>query len=273
MAGDAPNATFTAGRANLRETAKWMVSGSLAGATLIIGSSTFSQLGSLEGWRLGLALVTLLAAVALCWAPFSRAVEVLRSDLLNLEDFAKADAPADLRAALAKVDAHEQPLPEAISLAAFALTFDAICDAAEAAAGTPRDKKAMVDALIQRRGTYVQECASQLVVDRFDALRASIAFPGALIACLFVIFTFVANPPKPDMMDKPYLVPVTTALAAQLETWGVASPCAGPDSQLLVTAELDHAPREALLIPAAADGGRCAVRKLKLAPDRILEIE
>ncbi len=58
---------FRAGRANLRETAKWLIAASAGAAGLIVGSSTFSQLGAMDlrDARLWIAALALVIAAGL----------------------------------------------------------------------------------------------------------------------------------------------------------------------------------------------------------------
>ena len=126
MPADASGNSFQAGRANLRDTAKWIVSGSIGAATLIIGSSTISGLGTLPlGPRLFIAVAALLVAAGLCWFPFQQAIDVLRSEVLTLDQFTGAEAGVELKQSIDNLSTVLGVLPEAKTLREFVNDYPA----------------------------------------------------------------------------------------------------------------------------------------------------
>lgn len=95
MASDDPSQAFKDSRASLRDTAKWVISGSAAVILLIVGSSTISQLGTLglADVRFWVAIFGLGLAAVLWWIPFQRSVAVLRSEQLSLRAFRASIEP------------------------------------------------------------------------------------------------------------------------------------------------------------------------------------
>ena len=267
---------FRDGRANLRETAKWMVSGALAAATLIIGSSTFSQLGSLDTgeFRFWLAIATLVLAAGLCWIPLRNAVDVLRSELHSLKAFESAK-DGDLKDAFDQVVELMGTLPEGVSLDGFVRGFDARRAQAETSDLDPATRERRVADLDAKFAQAREICISQLVTIRFDRLMASLRWPGAAILVLFLAFTWAANPAKDvvKVFDRPYVEALSTDRIATLDALEVATACTGPGAQLISVGAPEAGPQIAVLTPPVPNPSKCRPRKVTLSAGRIVKVD
>lgn len=267
---------FGDGRANLRETAKWMVSGAVGAATLIVGSSTISQLGTMdiETPRFWVAIVTLAFAAGMCWFPFILAVDVLRSELFSLKAFMEA-TKGDFKKAADDVSTLLGKLPEGMFLRQFVAQYPALRSTAWTTNSDPTARDKAVADLDGRIQTCREACISQLVAIRFQRLINSIRFPGALILATFLIFTWAANPPKDavKLFDKPYAEALTRERIAKLAAENVPAACYGSGAQLIAVGAPDAGPQTAILTPPTASAAACPPRKVTLSADRILRVE
>ena len=224
---DATGNPFKDGRANLRETAKWMISGAVGAATLIVGSSTISQLGAMDlDWRFAVAIVSLIVAAALCWVPFIRAVDVLRSEIFSLNQFIDATS-GQLKDAADEVSTILGSQPEGGNMRAFLANFSTLRTVAWKGAVDDTAGQAAVRDLDSRKQLCLDACISQLVAVRFARLVDAIRFPGVVILLTFLLFTWAANPPKPavKLFDQPYSEPLTPTRLDQLRAAGVNPAC------------------------------------------------
>ncbi|HEX5264844.1 MAG TPA: hypothetical protein VFW13_15035 [Phenylobacterium sp.] len=267
---------FRDGRANLRETAKWMVSGAVGAATLIVGSSTISQLGGMEADtpRFWVAMLALILAASLCWFPFIFAINVLRSELYSLSQFTAA-TKGDFKAAIEDVSKILGKLPEGVFVRDFVAQYPALRSKAwSSSPDTATRDKAVAD--LENRFQMARElCISQLVEIRFSRLVNSIRFPGALIVVLFLVFTWAANPPKDaiKIYDKPLAEALTPERMARLKDAKVAPGCYGQGAQLVAIGAPDAGPQTAILTPPPANAAACPPRKVTLSADRILKVD
>jgi len=276
MAADGSANPFRDGRANLRDTARWMVSGAVGAATLIVGSSTISQLGSMEIScpRFWIAIGSLIAAAGLCWFPFIKAVDVLRSEVLTLRRFMDAQA-GEFRQASDGVSGLLGVLPQGTSMQDFVRDYPAERSAAwKAAPDLASAEKAVAD-LDGRIQTCLEACISQLVAIRFERLVKAIKFPGCVILLTFLLFTWAANPPKDavKLFDKPYAEALTAERIARLKAANVDPACYGPGARLVAVAGAEAGPQTAILIPPRPDTPACPLRKATLSAGGIVKVE
>lgn len=277
MAGDSEPSSFRAGIANLRETAKWMVSGALGAAALIAGSSTFSQLGALEfgSLRFLVAWVGLLLATLLCWIPFSRAVAVLHSEIASLAAFMAATR-GELEQAVTKVEKQVgSTLPGNKTLRGFYAGYAAARQQAWNSAHDRASREKAVAALDDVFAMCREACISSLVEVRFRRLVNAIGFPGALILVAFLAFTWAANPPKDaKVIDHPYVATLTPAQLSSLRALNVAAACYASGAQLVAVATTDGGPQTAVLVPPpATKPSDCTAKKLTLSGGSIVKVD
>jgi hypothetical protein len=266
MANDSNVSAFESGRANLRETAKWMVSGIVGVAGLFVGASSVSQLGSMEiGCRFWLAVISLVIALGLCWIPFSRAISVLRSEVLSLGIF-KTSGEGEFATAGKNIELLiKRDIPNELTLNQFIEQYESL---RKTAFKNPNEDDAQRDvaALDDNYQRIRQACISELVGVRFDKLKDSIAFPGSVILLTFLIFSWAANPAKdaPKLLDKPYTEPLTATRLAKLKSLGAPPACLAPGTQLIAMATPEAGHEEALLI-----GRGCSPFKVMLSAGEI----
>jgi hypothetical protein len=266
---------FAAGRASLREIAKWMMAGMFSVVALIVGSSTITQLGA-QDWQtvqFWVAALTLVAAAGLCWIPFGRAVRVMHPEVWSLKDFAEAKG-GELKKAFDNVSKHLGPtLPNGKNLSDFYAGYDQA--KAEARKGTDRVK---LENLKVEFNTCREACISQLVLDRFNNLVINLYCWGSVIAVLFVISVYAANPPKKTLTlaENPELKPLTTELDKSLEALGVPLTCRGPNkARLLTISQPDSEQQTTILIPPTDEKAtsNCLPRKVFFFADGTIKVK
>lgn len=277
MAGDTEPSSFRAGIANLRETAKWMVSGALGAVTLIAGSSTFSQLGALDLWsfRFWVAWIGLVAAIGLCWIPFWFAVAVLHSQLISLRSFMVAER-GELKRAVTRVEQQVgATMPGNKTLRAFYQGYEAARSQAWKATRNAAAREKAVGELDAAFATAREACMSSLVEVRFRRLVFVIQFPGVVILAAFLAFTWAANPPKDaKLVDHPYVEPMTAAQLASLRALNVPAACYASGAQLVAVATTDGGPQTAVLVPPPATRpSDCTAKKLTLSGGDIVKVD
>jgi hypothetical protein len=266
------SSAFESGRANLRDTAKWMVSGIVGVAALIIGASTISQLGAMDlvGGRFWCAVIALLLAASLCWIPFARALAVLRSEVTSLNQFVTASAGEYKEAADRITEQLGSTFPGEKTLRDFVSTFRHARDAAWAAAPNKADAEKAVADLDSRFQIARDACISQLVAIRFERLVQAMKFPGILILISFLVFSWAANPPKGSIkvFDKPYLETLTPENISTLKAANLGAACYGSGVQLIMIAGPEAGPQTGVLT-----GPGCRPHKITLSAHRIVMID
>ena len=210
---DAQIQNFKDGRANLRETTRWLMSGSGAVAVLIVGSSTFSHLGALPltSGRLLTAVIALVVAGYGCLVPFSRAVDVLRSEVTSLKAFASAGHGPFKAAADAVSKKMQGAFGEGVDLRRFVQDYPKLRDAAWRSAPTVEGAAAEVQRLDDLFTLTREACVSELVALRFDRLVDGLKTAGAQVVIALLLFTWAANPPADKAAAAPAAVTVTLA--------------------------------------------------------------
>ena len=283
MAGEGSSSTFKDSRATLRDTAKWMTSGIFGIAALIVGSTTISQIGSMDPTtcRFRIAVGCLVVATGLCWIPFIKAVDVLRSDVLSLGQFATAgkgelnDAANAVEVILGETLPGEQPA-QLVSMRAFSEAFYRIRRAAWDAA--PDDKGASEKAVAyidDFRDTCRDACVTELVAVRFDKLITAIGLAGPAILLLFLIATWAANPAKDDsaLAEKPYLEDLKPAQIASLTSGQIPPACLGTGARLVVLSTPEARLQTMVLVPPEKAASTCVPHKLIQADGKIVKID
>lgn len=277
MSAEGGSDAFRAGRTNLRETAKWMVAGIVGAATLIVGSSTTSRLGAMDpgSARFWVAVIALIVAVGLCWIPFTRAVNVLRSELLSLQAFAEAEE-GELKDAADAVSTIPGATP-GTTLQDLARQYPAL--RSEAWSKAP-DRDAATKAIAEvdeRFNIFREACISALVAIRFDRLLAALKCLGAAILLSFLLFTWAANPATSapqdlKLLDAPRAQVVSRAQAQELADAGIAAACSTPGTQLVAFAPAEGGALTAILVPPTGGPSSCYAHKITVLGNRILKV-
>jgi hypothetical protein len=207
-----PTASFAAARANIRDTAKWVMGVVSAVVALMVGATAISQLGAMDtsNPRLWWAYEGLAIGAALSWFPFTRAIAVLKSELMTLREIMAAgkDKPLMVMARDRAAKKLEGQLPIG-TLAEFHAHYEELRNlalynpdaAARAKAG------AELAGLSAYQTVCAQTCVTEFVMLRFDSLIATLIFPGVLILAAFATFAWAANP-GPAKPGPPGLPPV-----------------------------------------------------------------
>jgi hypothetical protein len=211
--------SFANSRANLRETAKWVTTSTAAIVVLVVGGSSFSQLGSLDlGPRLLVAIASIALGSFLCWFPFRTALAVISSNVISLERIANDAAFATSRGRVNGYLAHRYP-PQLNSLEALYADYEAQHAIARDRTRPKADRLAAYKRLDRLR-PYVVEAMdifnTDLVRTRFDELiQALKKFLVPVLAC-FLLFAWSANPGKD--LEKPLKTPYQTQIARDPRT-------------------------------------------------------
>ena len=223
--------------------------------------------------RLWIAVAALAVSAGLCWIPFTRAIAVLRSDLVSLREFTTA-ASGEFKAAADAVSTLLGTLPEDCDLRGFVADYTAIRTRAWNAAPDATAQAAALARLESRFDTYREACSSQLVAIRFQRLVNALWRFGWLILLGFLVFAYAANPPKDalKLTDKPMLEPLSAERLSALTAAGVKPACMA-GAQLVIVAAPDSGARTALLVPPANAPADCAVRRMTLLDGRVLRLD
>jgi hypothetical protein len=249
-----------------------MTSGVLGIAALIVGSSTISQLGSMDptSCRFLVAVACLIVATALCWIPFILAVSVLRSDVVSLQKFALATGGQLKTAADAVEGLLGQTLPGAqenalVSMWNFSRDFHIIRRAAWDR--TPDDRNAADKALAyidELRDISRDACITELVAVRFNCLIWDLGLTGPLILLLFLTATWAANPAKGEsvLAEKPRLEKLGAAQVADLTAAKIGAACLGPGAQLVSISTPESRLQTMILIPPLKVLTSCETHKV-----------
>jgi hypothetical protein len=247
-------------RANFREAAKWILGGSAALVALLIGGTTFSQIGALrpDDRRLWLAAGCLALGIALAAIPFSLAVGVLRSDLFGLREFAAAGRWGSRKTARDKADARLRgQLPHGESVK----TFSDACERLRATMLTEEEDSEAhkaADAEFKRRKrlhTVVgQVCQTELATIRFDHMVWSIWLCGPVIFLLFLTFAWAATGTKDEnaLTAKAFVETIRpdAGSVARLKAAGLDAVCYLPSVRVIALATFADGRRTGVLAPS-----------------------
>jgi hypothetical protein len=281
MADDGPAKAFADARAQLRDTAKWMMNGTAAIVVLVIGSTSISGLGAMD-WRDGrfvVAIIALAIGVAFCWDPFTRAVQVLKSEIVSLPSFVDTTDEQMIQARKAADKVLTGQIAQG-SLTALQRHYEALRRTAGETEAQTREARRARDAArreVVAMGpileTGAQVCINELVGLRFERLVAGFAWPGSAILAAFFIFAWAANPGKEA--DKPLARPVAADLAptaqgaAALAAAGLASGCFTPTAHVILLAD-QAGGRSAGLLVAREGGPACAPTRVSVIGGKVV---
>jgi hypothetical protein len=202
---------FADARANLRDTAKWVIASAAGVLAVVIGGSSFSGIGSLElGVRLGAAIAAAVLGVGLASLIFGRAIDVIASGLISIYELAGDDRYAVARD---RINAHlsSQFPPSINSLRKLALSHRRLMRQRNS---SNKRTRAAAERDLDQLQPYVshatQLCLTEDVRVRFDRLTGLLKVSGPFALLSFVVFAWSANPPKDP--EKPVKPPVEMSL-------------------------------------------------------------
>jgi hypothetical protein len=204
---------FFAARANIRETVKWLITAFAALATAILGGSPLTGFGALDhGPRLAVAILGGLAGMICVFWAIKLAVDILVRDSVF---FGEIHHYPEL---VTYIDAHsEDLLPiEYPSFAAFAKERALAIAIVNDDNASDDDRKVATAFLITAR-EYVGSLAGIAALENMRAqFRRSgrMLFVLAVLMVVFIgVFSWAANPPKPDDEDRKLTVGTLHELA------------------------------------------------------------
>jgi hypothetical protein len=254
-AGDAIKKLDTA-RDNLRDTAKWVVTGTGGIVALIVGGSSFTGLGSFTpgDGRLWLAVACLAAGSLLSWLPFRTALDVIATNVTSLREMVEAPAMSETRSRVDKLLANISPEKYA-TVEKLSAAFDASAaqrlrrDADEA---TVREQTELLRGL----APYVNYAlALGLTVElrrRFDWMITVISRTAPFIIIFFLAFAWAANPGKdesPLAHPRPASIALRPENAPELARSGLPESCYKPSLAVLLLAEKSKDGFAAVTVP------------------------
>ena len=215
-------------RAGIRETAKWVVVASAGVATLVIGGSSFSSLGSIDwGWRLALAVGSALVGATLCWKPFSAAVDVLTIRIHALDDIVTDPSFSTVVNKVNPILRKQNPpgmktVQEVIAAYNRARTVYYHTMTRTDNTATERAKTAL-QGKMKRADEVMELCSTEQLVETFDALMRCLKTFGPVIIVAFLCFAWAANPAKEAGTDLPKPLPTPIAWSTEDEAVLVAA--------------------------------------------------
>jgi hypothetical protein len=277
MADSAPATSFQSGRAQLRDTTKWIINGGAALVALVIGSAGFSGLGAmpLDSWRLWLCVAAIAVSVWLCRYPFARGIDVLKSELMSMRAFAGA-GEGELHTAFTRAQIFlEGQLPaSAPTLTAFHDYYEA--NRAIVLGLAKGDPKAAGQEMVKFKDLQAycsQLCTNELIQIRFAALMKTLLFPGSLILACLVTFAWAANPAKDS--DKPLASPVEVTLiptheaAMALAALKLPAACFAPSARVALLSETRGGLAQGVIMTPAHASVECAPARVTVVNGRI----
>jgi len=244
-------------RDSLRETAKWVVTGTGGIVALIVGGSSFTGLGSFapDDSRLWLAVVCLALGSLLSWLPFRMALDVIATNVTSLREMVEAPAMSETRSRVDKLLANISP-EEYATVEKLSAAFDASAaqrlrrDADEA---TVREQTELLRGL----APYVNYAlALGLTVElrrRFDWMITVISRTAPFIIIFFLAFAWAANPGKEDESPLAHPRPASIAFrpenTPELAQSGLPQSCYTPALAVLLLAEKPQGSFSAVTVP------------------------
>ena len=244
-------------RDNLRETAKWVVTGTGGIVALIVGSSSFTGLGSfaLDDGRLWLAVACLGAGCLLSWLPFRQALAVIATNVTSLREMVQAQAMIDTRQRVNELLVNICPAKYA-TVEKLSAALDEIAALRLAENATEATRRMQTGRLL-RLAPYVDyTLALGLTVElrrRFEQMIAIMRWTGPLIIIFFLAFAWAANPGKEDEAPLAHPRPVSIALrpenVPELAQAALPQSCYSPALAVLLLAEKSQGGFSAVTVP------------------------
>jgi hypothetical protein len=244
-------------RDNLRETAKWVVTGTGGIVALIVGGSSFTGLGSfaLDDHRLWLAVVCLAAGCLLSWLPFRQALAVIATNVTSLREIVQAQAMIETRLRVNELLVNICP-PKYATVEKLSAALDEIAVLRLAEDADAETRKTQTARLL-RLAPYVDYAlALGLTVElrrRFDRMITIISRTAPFIIIFFLAFAWAANPGKDDEAPLAHPRPASIAFrpenAAELARSSLPESCYKPGLAVLLLAETPEGGFSAVTVP------------------------
>ena len=244
-------------RDSLRETAKWVVTGTGGIVALIVGGSSFTGLGSFapDDGRLWLAVVCLALGSVLSWLPFRMALDVIATNVTSLREMVDEPAMSETRSRVD--DLLKNICPEEYA------TVEKLSAAIDESAAK-RLKKDAAEAIVAEQTELLLQIAPYvdyalalgLTVElrrRFDLMITTIARTAPFIIIFFLAFAWAANPGKVDESPLAHPRPASIAFrpenAPELAQSGLPESCYKPSLAVLLLAEKSQGGFSAVTVP------------------------
>ena len=243
-------------RDNLRETAKWVVTGTGGIVALIVGGSSFTGLGSfaLDDHRLWLAVVCLAAGCLLSWLPFRQALAVIATNVTSLREIVQAQAMIETRLRVNELLVNICP-PKYATVEKLSAALDEIAVLRLAEDADAETRKTQTARLL-RLAPYVDYAlALGLTVElrrRFDRMITIISRTAPFIIIFFLAFAWAANPGKdesPLAHPRPASIALRPENAPELAQSGLPQSCYTPALAVLLLAEKSQGGFSAVTVP------------------------
>ena len=264
-----PNKPYIDAIANLRDTAKWIVSSAAALAVLILGGTSLNSIGSLDpGWRLYLAMGSSLLSVVLAGLIMAMAVRVMTATAgINFDVLRTKCRYRRHRQYIESFVLGPQSQPEFRTLEAMQDTYRTAEAKYRADPGDASLKKAF-EVCHQYVMLVVNAGRWRDVTYRFQTMTIVFVVASVVILVLIYAFIWAANPPKDigNVLDKPLVEKIAfpdTQLGT-LESAGLALNCLRPALHVLIYKERPANVVEAYTLPdnTPLPSVTCPVRKL-----------
>jgi hypothetical protein len=262
-----------AARDNLRETAKWVVTGTGGIVALIVGGSSFTGLGSfaLDEGRLWLALGCLGLGCILSWLPFRQALAIIATDMTSLREIV---ANKSMTAARQRVDVLlENTYPPIYStIEKLSAAYEEIQKERLRADADAATKKEQTEKLHKIRPYVASAMALALTAElrvRFERLIRTMTWTGPLIILCFLAFAWAANPgkePAPFAHPRPFTVAFRPENAPEFALSGLPASCYNPSLNLVLLAENPEGGFSAVTVPS----DKCPALRLDIDSSRTI---
>ncbi|MDL2403516.1 hypothetical protein [Rhizobium mayense] len=183
-----PVASHAEIRSNIRDTAKWLIISLGAIVTFAIGSSTLTQLGSLEGAREWVALIFLGLALLACVAPLLVGIDAMTMRVYSREEVFSKPKFKNARQRVEKLLLKEYKTR----------AYQTFASLDEAYTSTRATGAANSDVVRKKMEFAADHAVTQFCILRFDRLLFLLKICLPLFMVFIVVFLMAANPPKAE---------------------------------------------------------------------------
>jgi hypothetical protein len=247
---------FSSARANLKETAKWIVT--IVGATivLVVGGGLIAKIADLDWTPRLIAAGSLLVLTLVCLIPLRAAIDIIAARLASFQAVAKSEEYAETRAIVngwmaghynASINSVEKLYDEYLKQIT-------IANDKEKSADERQKANAAIAALQPRIREIIELANTELLRLKFEALvRATTLVLPLIGAALFVFLVYTHHDEQTEkQLNQPMLLQIAwnADVEAALKKAGLAEACYAPNRpQFLQVSEKSGLRAGALVIP------------------------
>ncbi len=249
-----PNRAYLNARANLKDTAKWIVTVFGATIVLVIGGGVIAKIADLDWIHTSVAAGSLLVLMIACLIPLRAAIDIVAAKLVSIETIAQSEDYAATRAFVNPWLNYRPPIATVENLYTESRRQTQI---ANDPTSTPVDQQKAnqaLDALQPRIREVIEISNTEFRRLKFESLvRVTKCVLFVIVPTLFV---FLVSTHRDDQMEKPLAKPIPIRIAwsadtdSALKKAGLDEKCYAPSRpQLLQLSEKSGMRAGVLVVP------------------------